>query len=137
MTLSTTFYDLSVSRNLFSKTEMRQLGVEGIVGLNKNLKRLTILLRPGYVNVMVTSSQLVPAIAKTILYELGTVFDIENVYSATKTGKDSCFDRVIQRFGKNVTYVSIGDGREEEVAAKTVLLNDFFYKIFFTPCTAV
>ena len=77
---------------------------------------------------MVTSSQLVPAIAKTILYELGPVFDIENVYSATKTGKDSCFDRVIQRFGKNVTYVSIGDGREEEVAAKTVQ-NDFFRKL--------
>ena len=86
---------------------------------------------------MVTSSQLVPAIAKTILYELGPVFDIENVYSATKTGKDSCFDRVIQRFGKNVTYVSIGDGREEEVAAKTVrsdfqeTLNYFFRKIDF------
>ena len=77
-------------------------------------------LRPGYVNVMVTTTQLVPAIAKTILYELGGVFDIDNVYSATKIGKESCFERIIQRYGKNVTYVSIGDGREEEVAAKQV-----------------
>ena len=29
LTLSTTFYDLSVSRNLFSKTEMRQSGASG------------------------------------------------------------------------------------------------------------
>ena len=69
---------------------------------------------------MVTTTQLVPAIAKTILYELGGVFDIDNVYSATKIGKESCFERIIQRYGKNVTYVSIGDGREEEVAAKQV-----------------
>jgi len=83
------------------------------------LKALSIIHnRPGYVNVMVTTTQLVPAIAKTILYELGGVFDIDNVYSATKIGKESCFERIIQRYGKNVTYVSIGDGREEEVAAK-------------------
>ena len=77
---------------------------------------------PGYVNVMVTSTMLVPAIAKTLLYDLGGVFDIENLYSATKIGKEACFERIIQKFGKNVTYVCIGDGREEEVAAKTVSL---------------
>ena len=62
---------------------------------------------------MVTTTQLVPAIAKTVLYNLGTVFDIDNVYSATKIGKESCFERIIQRYGKNVTYVSIGDGSGE------------------------
>ena len=65
---------------------------------------------------------LVPAIAKTLLYDLGGVFDIENIYSATKIGKEACFERIIQKYGKNVTYVCIGDGREEEVAAKTVSL---------------
>lgn len=69
---------------------------------------------------MVTSTMLVPAIAKTLLYDLGGVFDIENIYSATKIGKEACFERIIQKYGKNVTYVCIGDGREEEVAAKTV-----------------
>ena len=69
---------------------------------------------------MVTTTQLVPAIAKCMLYELGPVFNIDNVYSATKIGKESCFERIIQRFGKNVTYVCVGDGREEEIAAKTV-----------------
>ena len=72
---------------------------------------------------MVTSTMLVPAIAKTLLYDLGGVFDIENIYSATKIGKEACFERIIQKYGKNVTYVCIGDGREEEVAAKTVRRN--------------
>ena len=37
LTLSTTFYDLSVSRNLFSKAEMRQFGTSGTEGLNSFL----------------------------------------------------------------------------------------------------
>lgn len=38
-------------------------------------------------NVLVTTTQLIPALAKVLLYGLGTVFPIENIYSATKTGK--------------------------------------------------
>ena len=33
LTLSTTFYELSVSRNLFSKAEIRQFGESGTEGL--------------------------------------------------------------------------------------------------------
>ena len=55
-----------------------------------------------------------------ILYGLGGVFDIENIYSATKIGKESCFERIHTRFGRKPTYVVIGDGRDEEVAAKQV-----------------
>nr|XP_020453139.1 eyes absent homolog 3-like [Monopterus albus] len=69
-------------------------------------------------NVLVTTTQLVPALAKVLLYGLGDVFPIENIYSATKIGKESCFERIISRFGKKVTYVVIGDGRDEEFAAK-------------------
>lgn len=35
-------------------------------------------------------------------------------------GKESCFERIVSRFGKKVTYVVIGDGRDEEIAAKQV-----------------
>ena len=35
LTLSTTFYDLTVSRNLFSKTEMRQFRTAETKGLNQ------------------------------------------------------------------------------------------------------
>ena len=58
--------------------------------------------------------------SKVILYGLGGVFDIENIYSATKIGKESCFERIHTRFGRKPTYVVIGDGRDEELAAKQV-----------------
>lgn len=38
------------------------------------------------VNVLVTTTQLVPALAKVLLYGLSGVFNIENIYSATKIG---------------------------------------------------
>ena len=45
--------------------------------------------RPNCVNVLVTTTQLVPALAKVILYGLGGVFSIENIYSATKIGESA------------------------------------------------
>lgn len=38
------------------------------------------------------------------------------------SGKESCFERIVSRFGKKVTYVVIGDGRDEEIAAKQVTI---------------
>ncbi|XP_077337071.1 protein phosphatase EYA3 isoform X1 [Lithobates pipiens] len=77
-----------------------------------------IQARKNCVNVLITTTQLVPALAKVLLYGLGEVFPIQNIYSATKIGKESCFERIVTRFGKKVTYVVIGDGRDEEMAAK-------------------
>ncbi|XP_045540296.1 eyes absent homolog 2 [Papilio machaon] len=74
--------------------------------------------RENCVNVLVTTTQLVPALAKVLLFGLGGVFPIENIYSATKTGKENCFDKIKQRFGERCTYVVIGDGKDEEAAAK-------------------
>lgn len=39
---------------------------------------------------------------------------------SSHAGKESCFERIVSRFGKKVTYVVIGDGRDEEFAAKQV-----------------
>jgi len=74
--------------------------------------------RNNCLNVLVTTTQLVPALAKCLLYDLGSIFPIENVYSATKIGKDACFERIQNRFGRKSTFVVIGDGKEEEVASK-------------------
>ena len=63
---------------------------------------------------------MVPALAKVLLYGLGANFNIENVYSATKIGKESCFERILSRFGRKCTYVVVGDGRDEEAASKQV-----------------
>uniref|UniRef100_A0A8C1ZE49 Eyes absent homolog n=1 Tax=Cyprinus carpio TaxID=7962 RepID=A0A8C1ZE49_CYPCA len=87
--------------------------------LSTALKSLLLIQSRGRcMNVLVTTTQLVPALAKVLLYGLGDAFPIENIYSATKIGKESCFERIISRFGKKVTYVVIGDGRDEEFAAK-------------------
>uniref|UniRef100_A0A8C5PD97 Eyes absent homolog n=1 Tax=Leptobrachium leishanense TaxID=445787 RepID=A0A8C5PD97_9ANUR len=83
------------------------------------LKALTLIhSRTNCINILVTTTQLIPALAKVLLYGLGVVFPIENIYSATKIGKESCFERIIQRFGRKVVYVVIGDGVEEEQGAK-------------------
>ncbi|XP_054617473.1 eyes absent homolog 4 isoform X8 [Dunckerocampus dactyliophorus] len=87
--------------------------------LTHALKSLSIISsRSNCVNVLVTTTQLIPALAKVLLYSLGSVFPIENIYSATKIGKESCFERIMQRFGRKVVYVVVGDGVEEEQAAK-------------------
>lgn len=46
--------------------------------------------RKNCVNILITTTQLVPALAKVLLYGLGEVFPIENIYSATKIGKELC-----------------------------------------------
>uniref|UniRef100_A0A3P8YMC6 Eyes absent homolog n=1 Tax=Esox lucius TaxID=8010 RepID=A0A3P8YMC6_ESOLU len=87
--------------------------------LSTALKSLLLIQSRGKcMNVLVTTTQLVPALAKVLLYGLGDIFPVENIYSATKIGKESCFERIVSRFGKKVTYVVIGDGRDEEFAAK-------------------
>ncbi|XP_020021015.2 protein phosphatase EYA4 isoform X10 [Castor canadensis] len=94
--------------------------IEGLTDswLTNALKSLSIIsTRSNCVNVLVTTTQLIPALAKVLLYSLGGAFPIENIYSATKIGKESCFERIVSRFGTNVTYVVIGDGRDEEHAA--------------------
>ena len=52
LTLSTTFYDLSVSCNIFSKAEMRQFGASGTQGLTytrrvKGVQAVAFVLRTG------------------------------------------------------------------------------------------
>lgn len=91
-------------------------------------KCLTLInSRSNCVNVLVTTTQLIPALAKVLLFGLGNVFPIDNIYSATKIGKESCFERIVTRFGRKCTYVVIGDGQDEEAAAKT--LNFPFWRI--------
>ena len=48
------------------------------------------------------------ALTKILLFGLGPLFPVENVYSATKIGKDACFERIMQKFGRKSTYVVIG-----------------------------
>uniref|UniRef100_A0A4W5MCR7 Eyes absent homolog n=1 Tax=Hucho hucho TaxID=62062 RepID=A0A4W5MCR7_9TELE len=97
----------------------REMEVLTDLWLTQAVKALALInSRPNCVNVLVTTTQLIPALSKVLLYGLGSAFPIENIYSATKTGKESCFERVAQRFGRRAVYVVIGDGVEEESVAK-------------------
>ena len=88
--------------------------------LTSAIKCLSLIgKRPHCVNVLVTSTQLVPALAKVLIYGIGGLFPIENIYSASKTGKESCFSRIMARFGRKCTYVVVGNGSDEEAAAHT------------------
>uniref|UniRef100_A0A8D8ZI49 Eyes absent homolog n=2 Tax=Cacopsylla melanoneura TaxID=428564 RepID=A0A8D8ZI49_9HEMI len=87
--------------------------------LSLAIKCLNIInSRSSCTNVIVTCTQLVPAMAKVLLFGLGGIFQVDNIYSSTKIGKESCFERICTRFGRKVTYVVIGDGHDEETAAK-------------------
>ncbi|XP_077458999.1 eyes absent homolog 2 isoform X1 [Stigmatopora argus] len=97
----------------------REMEVLTDLWLTQALKALALIsTRPNCVNVLVTTTQLVPALSKVLLYGLGAAFPIENIYSATKIGKESCFERISQRFGRRAVYVVVGDGSEEESVAK-------------------
>ncbi|XP_037960054.1 developmental protein eyes absent isoform X2 [Teleopsis dalmanni] len=83
--------------------------------------------RENCVNVLVTSTQLAPALAKVLLFGLGSIFSIDNIYSAHKIGQETCYERIVTRFGRKSTYVVVGDGAEEEAAAKN--MNFPFWRI--------
>lgn len=63
-------------------------------------------------NILVTTTQLIPALAKVLLYGLGIVFPIENIYSATKIGElllfyDSLFSfRLVKMKGIKCDFCS-------------------------------
>ena len=68
--------------------------------LTMTLKCLTMIAqRPNCVNVLVTNNQLVAALAKVLLFGLGQLFPIENIYSTNKIGEFcyqfiSCYNKM-------------------------------------------
>ena len=52
---------------------------------------------------------MVAALTKIMLYGLGPLFPVENVYSSAKIGKDACFERIMSKFGRKSTYVVVGN----------------------------
>lgn len=50
-----------------------------------------------------------------------------NCFFSLPLGKESCFERIVTRFGRKSTYVVVGDGQDEENAAKN--LNFPFWRI--------
>ncbi|KAF4796281.1 Eyes absent like protein 4 [Turdus rufiventris] len=55
---------------------------------------------------------------RKLAFRYRRVKELYNTYKNNIGGKESCFERIMQRFGRKVVYVVIGDGVEEEQAAK-------------------
>jgi EYA(Eyes Absent) family protein len=80
------------------------------------------------VNVLVTNTQLVPALCKCLIYQLDTFFPIERVYSSAKVHKYRCFETIMEKYdAPDVEFVAIGDGLEEEQVSLALGLE--FHKI--------
>lgn len=69
-------------------------------------------------HVAVTSGQLVPSLAKLLLFRLDAAFLPEDVFSSRGVGKAACFARVAGRHPPGTAFVVVGDGAEEEEAAR-------------------
>ncbi|XP_022648054.1 eyes absent homolog 2-like isoform X3 [Varroa jacobsoni] len=78
--------------------------------------------RSNCINVLVSSNQLVLTLTKLLLFGLGEHFPIENVYSSHRIGKESCFERVLNKFGKKCTYIVVGGSKEDESSSKALNL---------------
>lgn len=63
--------------------------------------------RPNCVNVLVTTTQLIPALSKVLLYGLGSAFPIENIYSATKTGEEWRNEQLTRKMLTKAVTVSL------------------------------
>ena len=60
-------------------------------------------------NIINFTLQLVAALTKILMFGLGSIFPVENVFSAAKIGKDACFERIMTKFGRKSTYVVVGN----------------------------
>ncbi|KAG6972925.1 hypothetical protein JG687_00001173 [Phytophthora cactorum] len=80
------------------------------------------------VNVLVTNTQLVPALCKCLIYQLDAFFPIDCVYSSAKVHKSHCFETIMEKYEAGyVEFIAIGDGLEEEQASLDLGLE--FHKI--------
>ncbi len=69
---------------------------------------------------MVSSGQLIPTLAKMIMFKLSDLLPIQNLFSSVSVGKRTCFRRIKSLYNNKILVV--GDGREEEIASKEVHL---------------
>lgn len=74
---------------------------------------------PNCTNIIITRLPLVVALAHLACLGLGEFFEVDQVYSASKTSKEACIKRIKKRFGANnrCSYIIIG-GRDDVEMAK-------------------
>ena len=78
----------------------------------------------GCINVLVTNSQLVPAVCKCMIYGFDQYFQMGHIYSGAHIGKLACFERILTSLDDYPisTYCAVGDGPEEAFVARKLQL---------------
>lgn len=90
--------------------------------------------RPNCVNVLVTTTQLIPALSKVLLYGLASAFPIENIYSATKTGEEPQGERETPLINNIISYFVIWLWLCVFSKAKKVVLSVLLKGLVGEPC---
>lgn len=72
------------------------------------------------IGALVDPAALKPTLAVFSIQVVLTSCCFSSSLSSPLAGKESCFERVIQRFGRKVVYIVVGDGVEEEQGSKKV-----------------
>jgi len=82
---------------------------------------------PGSINVIVTASKIMAAVAKLMMFKMNRMVDGRHIYSVWCEGsKQECFQHFKQMHPK-AKFLAIGDGKKEEAAAKALKIE--FVKI--------
>jgi len=128
-------YDKRTLTNLFSSSQIRDIEniIEGIdkysdkwITKAREILRLTSNIYNIKSNFIVTSGQLIPTLAKLLLFGLSEFIPIENIYSSSVDGKLKYFVEINSILTEKSFFV-IGDGKEEEEVSKKMKFP--FFKI--------
>ena len=83
-----------------------------------------------------TTSLLVEAVSKLVVFGLDRYVDIQDVYSSKKVGKSNLYDRIKAKYGdKNTKYLVLGEGEESRQHAHVVSLLFIFHDVFLSSST--
>ncbi|XP_063433532.1 eyes absent homolog 1-like isoform X1 [Mytilus trossulus] len=95
-------------------------------GLSEAITSLQIInSRSSCVNILYTTSHLIPALAHVLLFQMGNIFKIENIYSTANIGKEKGFKMISEQFGNNCNVFGVGKD-DEKIAEK---LKMAFWKV--------
>eukprot|EP01117_Protostelium_nocturnum_P005959 TRINITY_DN2144_c0_g1_i1.p1 TRINITY_DN2144_c0_g1~~TRINITY_DN2144_c0_g1_i1.p1 ORF type:complete len:618 (+),score=156.85 TRINITY_DN2144_c0_g1_i1:281-2134(+) len=78
------------------------------------------------INVVVTSGNIVAAVAKMIIYQLSPYVPFSNLYCSKNIGKLGCFQMIQEQF-RGCSFFVVGDGKDEEEASQQ--LNIPFFRV--------
>ncbi|VDH89645.1 eyes absent homolog 1 [Mytilus galloprovincialis] len=83
--------------------------------------------RSSCVNILYTTSHLIPALAHVLLFQMGNIFKIENIYSTANIGKEKSFKMISEQFGNNCNVFVFGVGKDDEKIAEKLKMA--FWKV--------